>query len=270
MLRKFKAAWTMLRRQGIGAVWVRAGWYYRRWRTSDNWWLGRLVELRGNIGRLDGCTFDLSHPAIGTAQKAGFFWGNYEDGERQALRHIPADGLPVIELGGSIGAMACVSSRHFGNPAQHVVVEANPNLMPVLRRSRDLNGCRFEIVHAALAYGGDEVTFHVHPKFVKSSLLALDGQAAAVRVPAVTLGGLLDRFGFKRLNLFCDIEGAEVALFDHEFDLVAARVKYLSLEIHPYLTGAEAVESLLARLAGAGFRELYRHKFNLLFVNERL
>jgi hypothetical protein len=34
--------------------------------------------------------------------------------------------------------------------------------------------------------------------------------------------------------------------------------------------GAEAVERLLARLAGAGFRELYRHKFNLLFVNERL
>ena len=270
MSSKFSAAWRMLRREGVSAVVRRFGWYINKWYTSDNWWIGRLVEVRGNRAMLDGCHFDLSSPVIGTAQKAGFFWGNYETGERQVLDYLTTGGLALVELGGSIGAMACISSRHFGNPAQHIVVEANPNLIPVLTRNRDLNGCRFTIVHAAVAYGTSEVPFHVHSKFVKSSLLAMDEQTQTVSVPTITLGQIFDRHNFNQIVLFCDIEGAEIDLFQHEWDVIAARVKYLSLEVHPYLTGTAAVDDLQRRLNENGFRQLYNRKQNYLFINDRL
>lgn len=270
MQRKVTAAWDMMQRHGIGAVLKRLGWYVQKWYTSDHWWIGRLVELRGNRARLDGCLFDLSSPVIGTAQKAGFFFGNYETGERQVLSYLSGAKLALVELGGSVGVMACISSRHFSNPASHVVVEANPNLIPVLTRNRDLNCCRFTIVHAALAYDAAEVRFNVHSKFVKSSLLLVDGDTQTVLVPTITLKEILDRYQFGQVILFCDIEGAEVELLARESTLIAARVKYLSLEVHPYLTGQDVVNQLLTQLAEMGFRQLYNNKHNYLFVNDRL
>src|SRR5688572_27871524 len=139
MQRKVSGAWRILRNRGLSGVIRRIVWYAYRWWTSDHVWLGRVVEFSGNQVVIDGSRFDLSNPVIGTPQKAGFLLRNYENGERTALRLIPsAIGLPVIELGGSIGVVACISSQHFGNPERHVVVEANPALIPVLTANRDL------------------------------------------------------------------------------------------------------------------------------------
>lgn len=272
MLQKITGAWRILRKRGLGGVIRRIGWYINRWWTSDHVWLGRIVELSGNRATIDGVRFDLSNPVIGTAQKAGFLLRNYEYGERAALPFMPRDlGLPLVEFGGSIGSMACSSSKYFGNPEQHVVVEANPYMIPVLTRNRDLNGCHFKIEGAALAYGSDEVTFHVHPKFVKSSLYTLDSSAEAINVPTITLGKILDRYGFRDpIILFCDVEGAEVGLFQHEADLLQRRVKYLALEVHPFLTGQPSVDDMLAQLQAWGFRQLYQRQDNYLFHNENL
>jgi FkbM family methyltransferase len=272
MLRKVKGAWRMLRTRGLGAVIGRIGWYRQRWWTSDHWWVGRIVELTGNRARLDGARFDLSSPLVGTPQKAGFLLGNYEYGERVILRRIPADiGLPIVELGGSIGVVACISNRYFDRPKHHVVIEANPYLIPVLTRNRDLNDGSFEVVQAALAYGADEITFHVHPKFVKSSLYALDSSAEVVQVPTLSLRQILEQRGFDgRILLLCDVEGAETGLFEHESDVLRERVKYFALEVHAHLTGSHAVERMLGQLTDWGFRQLFRIGDNYLFCNEHL
>ncbi|MBZ0286788.1 MAG: FkbM family methyltransferase, partial [Anaerolineae bacterium] len=231
MMRKAAGAWHLLRTRGLSGFFKRIQWYFQRWWLSDNWLLGKLVELRGDRVRLDGCQFDLSSGNILTAQKAGFWVGNYEVKERIAVQQIPNLGLPIVELGGGIGVVSCVTSKHFANPANHVVVEANPNMIPVITRQRDLNGCRFTILPANLAYDGFEVPFHVSSKFLASSALDLpDQETEVVRVPATTLGAILDRHGFDRIVLICDIEGAEVSLFDHESDLLGKRVQYLVLE----------------------------------------
>lgn len=272
MLQKITGAWRILRKRGLMGVVNRIIWYANRWWTSDHVSLGRIVELTGNRATIGGVHFDLSNPVIGTAQKAGFLLRNYEYGERAALPFMPRDiGLPLVEFGGSIGSMACSSSKYFGNPERHVVVEANPYMLPVLTRNRDLNGCRFKIEGAALAYGADEVTFHVHPKFVKSSLYTLDSSAEAVKVPSITLGQLLERYGFHDpIILFCDVEGAEVGLFQHEAELLRGRVKYFALEVHPYLTGQLSVDDMLVQLMQWGFRQLYQRSDNYLFYNENL
>jgi FkbM family methyltransferase len=270
--RKLSTSWRLLTTQGIGAIWHKIRSNIIGWWTSDHWWLGRIVELRGNMALLDGCRFDLSSPVIKTPQKAGFLLGNYEYGERAALRHIPVSPpLPIVEFGGSIGAMACVSSKHFGNPEQHVVVEANPNLIPVLTRNRDLNECRFQLIPAALAYNTDRIAFHIGTKFIEGSLYHQSEHGQTVEVPTISLGDILEQHNFQgSIVLFCDIEGAETALFAHEAELLATRVKHLCIEFHPTLSGRSTVETMIDQLRSMGFRLVYQHKDNYLYINENL
>jgi FkbM family methyltransferase len=271
MTAKVAGAWHILRKRGLNGILNRIQWYFQRWWLSDNWLLGKLVELRGDRVTLDGCQFDLSSPKILTAQKAGFWVGNYEVKERIAVQQIPKRGLPIVELGGGIGVVSCVASKHFGNPAQHVVVEANPNMIPVITRQRDLNGCNFTIIPANLSYDGQEVPFHVSAKFLASSTLDVPNQESEiVRVPATTLGAILDSQGFDRIVLICDIEGAEVSLFEHESALLGSRVQYLVLEYHPNLTGQDAVQTIKNRLAALGFVQVFQGKDNYLYRNETL
>jgi FkbM family methyltransferase len=271
MQQKLATARRILIEQGMGGIFRKIYWYIERYLTSDHWWLGRLVELMGNQAWMNGCRFDLSSPVIGTPQKAGFLLGNYERDERTALGFIPRDvGLPIVEFGGSIGVMACVSQLYFGKPPTHVVVEANPAVIPVLKRNRDLNQGHFEVIVAALAYGASEISFHVHPKFVSSSLHALAGQTTEVVVPTINLQTLLEQHGIHgQIILFCDVEGAELDLVEHELDLLQSRVKYFGLEVHPHLTDSESVTEMLNQLQTAGFRQVYQRKHNFLFINER-
>ncbi|MEO8609227.1 MAG: FkbM family methyltransferase [Chloroflexota bacterium] len=271
MTQKLTGAWHILRTRGLNGFLARIQWYFQRWWLSDNWLLGMLVELRGNPVTLDGCQFDLSSSKILTAQKAGFWAGNYEVKERIAVQQIPNNSLPIVELGGGIGVVSCVTSKHFGNPAQHVVVEANPNMIPIISRQRDLNGCNFTLIPANLSYDGQEVPFHVSARFLASSTLDVPNQdSEIVRVPATTLRAILDQQGFDRIVLICDIEGAEVSLLQHESDLLGSRVHYLVLEYHPNLTGADAVQTIKNRLAALGFVKIFQGKDNYLYCNETL
>lgn len=120
-----------------------------RWDRSVKWLLGKLVELKGNHFVSDGLTFTLDNPRISTRMKSHFFRGDYEDGERRMLARFLDPGLPTIEIGACIGIVSCTTNRRLENPERHVVIEANPYLIPTLEANRDRNGCRFTIVNRA-------------------------------------------------------------------------------------------------------------------------
>lgn len=249
-------AWRYLRRNGprkfAGRVLREIPYRLRRLRSWFRLQLvGRYVELRGNAWTLDGLRFSLDAPAIATSLKSRFVWGTYEDNERILVpRHVVRD-LPVIEAGASIGVIACVTNRLLRDPTKHLVVEANPGLQTVLARNRDLNGCSFRIVHAALAHHGPAVTFHLHKKFVGGSVQRATG--SEVTVPAVTLAGLLEETGWERISLICDIEGGEIDLIEHEGDVLRDHVAVFIVEMHPFIVGEPAVAAALQKLGELGF-----------------
>ena len=231
------------------------------WRRWDNPVLGRWVELRGNRARIDGCTFTLDSPAIQTGLKALFLFDRYERAERDALRRYLDPDVPVVELGGSLGVVACVTNRRLRDPSRHVVVEANAAMLEVLEANRARNGCRFVVLHRAVAYGAPTVAFHQDDSVLAGSVV--DGRAGGhgeprrvVHVPTVSLRDILDTHGFARCTLVCDIEGAEADLVAHELDVLRDRVGTIILETHPGAIGEAAVRTMLERLASAGFRRL--------------
>jgi FkbM family methyltransferase len=208
------------------------------------------VELLGNRWRIDGVTIGLDNPAIETRYKALLLNGSYETQERaMLLKHLQGD-LPLIELGGCVGAVSCIANKRLQNPENHVVVEANPRLIPTLTGNRDRNRARFCIVNAAIAY--TERAQFAEGTFTSGFV----GANGSLSVPARTVESIAAASGFERFDLICDIEGAEKDLIENESALLCSRVRWLLVEMHPSILGAETTALLHDRLVSLGFFRL--------------
>ena len=124
---------------------------------------------------LDHCRFPLAE-LPNTSMKLELLSGRYEKPEREAVLHYLQPHWSVIELGGCIGVVSCITNKLLENPANHLVLEVNPLVLPFLKSNRDANGCAFQIMDKALAYGSDTVTFQPLSDFWGNSLYHAGGQ----------------------------------------------------------------------------------------------
>lgn len=225
---------------------------HAQWRTRyvRRWIAGRWVELRGNVVRVDGLRFDVSHPSINTATKGDMRRGAYESAERELIRkHLPAD-RPVVELGGCVGVVSCITNRMLDARDRHVVVEANPRLIEALEKNRARTHAAFDVLHAAVAYGRDEIEFFLNDEVMASST-SRTGQR--VVVPTTTLQTICRARNFERVSLVCDIEGSEIDLIAAEIDFLRGSVGWFFVEFHPGTSTPAEIAEAQARLADAGF-----------------
>ena len=242
-------------------------WLQKSWKM-DNWLVGRYVELRGNQVDLGGVRISLDNPIITTPQKSTIFHGYYEVEEQGLLRdHLPRN-LPVVEMGGGIGFVSCLVNRMLERPSHHVVVEANPQLIPTIEENRRLNDCSFSVINRALAYDQEEVHVFVPDSFVYGNVTG-DGNRTAL-VPSTTLRDLVETANFDVFTLVMDIEGAEVDLVEREGDLLAARAFMLAAEWHPMIRSEQAVTRALKRLERLGFEEIARAGATRVLLNRSL
>jgi FkbM family methyltransferase len=213
--------------------------------------LGRAFEVLGDRLRIDGMVFSLDAPVINRAQKWSLFTQQHEEHERALVKRWLPNDLPIIEFGGAIGVVSCSANRKLNKPEQHIVVEANAEIIPLLERNRDLNGCRFQIKNKALAYDAESVRFSLHWNPFGGRLG--DHGEKSVSVPSVSLNAILDESGFDQISVICDVEGAEAMLVDRELDTLRNHVKFFLVEIHPDAIGAEGLSRMLQSLLAAGF-----------------
>jgi FkbM family methyltransferase len=227
----------------------------RRWWYRDHEWLGRLVELRGNRVRLEGCTFDVSHPQITRALRARMLRGRYERSERELMKAWLDPAAPVIELGGGIGVVSTLVNRQLRDAARHVVVEANPSLIPVIERQKQANGTGYTVVNAAIDYSpGGMTELHIGDEFI-SARVGGGTPSGTVRVPSMTLAGLLERYPWTGATLLCDIEGIETELVEREGEHIGRHFRTLIIEVHPEFRSAAQCEALFTRLDALGFEK---------------
>jgi FkbM family methyltransferase len=164
----------------------------------------------------------------------------------------------VVELGACIGVVSCITNKLLENPANHLVLEVNPLVLPHLKSNREANGCAFQIVDKALAYDSETVTFKPLMDFWGSSLLH-DGGQPPVTVQTTTLANLLEERSFGSFALICDIEGLEYELISREPETIR-KAELIVLEVHPHILGNEKVEFLLSTLKNLGFGILSQSK----------
>jgi FkbM family methyltransferase len=233
--KKVNTARRLLREKGLRAA-------------ASHGWL-KLKARRSNV-RLDNSKFGLE--GIHGVSKVAILTNLYELPERRAVARYLRRDLPVVELGGSIGVVACVTNRLLKDRTAHIVVEANPLAIPHLERNRQLNRCKFEIVNRAIAYDANTVTFRPSSDMCGNSVTSA-GDESPVTIPTVQLRDLLRHRGFGRFTLVCDIEGMEYELVCHEGD-VLRNADTIIMETHARLIGEHKLSSMMKRLQELEFR----------------
>ena len=217
------------------------------------------IQIRGasKIVELDHCRFALAE-LPNTSMKLELLSGAYEKPEREAVLRYLQPQWSVIELGGCIGVVSCITNKLLENPANHLVLEVNPLVLAHLKSNRDANGCAFQIMDKALAYDTETVTFKPLSDFWGNSLYHSGGEPP-VTVKTTTLENLLQERHFDNFALICDIEGQEYELILREPETIR-KAELIVLEVHPHILGNEKVEFLLSTLKNLGFGILSHSK----------
>jgi FkbM family methyltransferase len=217
------------------------------------------IQMRGaaRIVELDHCRFALAE-LPNTSMKLELLSGAYEKPEREAVLLYLQPQWNVIELGACIGVVSCITNKLLENPANHLVLEVNPLVLPHLKSNREANGCGFQIMDKALAYDSKTVTFQPLLDFWGNSLYHAGGQPP-VTVETTTLANLLEERSFDNFALICDIEGQEYELILREPETIR-KAELIVLEVHPHILGNEKVEFLLSTLKNLGFGILSQSK----------
>ena len=247
LTQKVRSAYRLLRDEGV----TRFGSALRS-RASVK--LGIYLRGRNKTVFLDGCRFEL-RGLPDTRMKLELLTGRYEQPERNAVRaYLPPD-LPVVELGGCVGVVSCITNKVLKSPARHVVLEANPLAIPHLTRNREVNGCDFKILNRALAYDCRTVTFRPSPDLWGTSLDHNLSMEVPVITPSAQLSQILSEEGFDRYVLICDIEGYEYELVMREPEALR-QAELVIMELHPHMIGEDKVRVILSEIQNLGFMTL--------------
>jgi FkbM family methyltransferase len=258
-----------LAEKGLSGIIVSRWRWYKQSFQMNNWAIGKLIELSGNKITLQGVTLSVANPLITTRHKSSMYFGMYEISERRLAKRYIDPSLPIVEIGASIGGVACTTNKLLVNPSDHVVVECNPLVLPTLEQNKNLNDCKFAIEPFALAYGSETISFTIDTDhFMLGNLTRADGKQ--ITVQTITLKSILEKYGFETINLISDSEGTEVEMVEHEPDLLRQHVKCLILETHEQLRGREPIAKALSALNDLGFQIGERGENTLAMINRHL
>jgi FkbM family methyltransferase len=245
----------ILRNEGMAGLFAKV-------RRKTRIWLVCFAARGVKSVTFDGCVFALDM-IPNNAIKVSLLKQKYERFERHAVLQYIRPEYPVVELGACIGVVSCVTNRILKNPASHVVVEANPRVIPILENNRNSNHCEFEILNQALVYDLASVTFSPASDFRGTSLrenVHHSFEIPSVTVPTTGLGAIVTPRGYDRFTLICDIEGHEYELVNREPHILE-RVDTLILETHARLIGEAKHSEMMRKLAELGFRTIDQDSF---------
>ncbi len=161
--------------------------------------------------------------------------GQWESDEYKYLSLLPPD-CSVLELGACIGFISCATNKILKNRENHVVFEANPNLITILENNRKNNNCDFTIINKILANGDGTVQFKVDKRSILGStteLLPHSRISQSYEIEKISIEKLEKDTGLSFDALICDIEGGEYELFEsclpQEF---IKKLRFVSVEFH--------------------------------------
>jgi FkbM family methyltransferase len=224
---------------------------------------GMIFDLRGGIFHADGCRFDIPRHLTTRSYRACFLRGDYEEEERELIKRFLRPEDAVLEFGACLGVVSCITNKLLRDKERHVVVEANPKLIPSIYKNRELNRAGFIIEHCAISNKAEE-TFYLHPVYIVGGT-SQRKTSEPVRLPGRSLRELDARYG-PFTTLIIDIEGSELDVFEASRDILA-KYRLIIAELHPWAIGEAGVERCRAILKEAGL--CYRERAGITEAWER-
>lgn len=171
--------------------------------------------------------------------------GSYEADEAQSVDRCVRPGFRVLELGAGLGYVGMLAARKT-EPGNVLSVEANPDLLPVIRA----NHARNEVADISLMHGavvghaedGETTSFHIANGFTGSRLGA--GEGRQVDVPLIGFHELIR--AHRPHVVLMDVEGAEADYFERSWK---CPLRFCVMELHPKQYGADVVKKIIDRMS---------------------
>ena len=194
----------------------------------------------------------------------------YEEPEADMVRRFLTKDTNVIELGGCFGIISALIRNQIGRDAHHIIAELNPDLADICRQNAGRNAASdvSEVVEAAVDYSGQKTVNFARGHNAHVGRVA-NKDEAGITVPTTTLSKIADKLPDGPFALVCDIEGAEIALFEAEAALMP-RISSIILETHPgfYPNGDNDLEKLLTQIKSYGFQQLENRENVVYFARK--
>jgi FkbM family methyltransferase len=171
--------------------------------------------------------------------------GGYESHEAAELDGLIQPGEIILEIGAGCGFISTYCARNPNVSAVHCV-EANPQLIDVIRLTHRANGVQVTVHNEILGRRDGQADFYVHEDFWGSGTHSFLGRP--IKVPATRFQKRLDQV--RPSMVIADIEGGEETLFE-KTDLRG--VKKIMVELHQPTVGRRGIKRVFDTLSARGF-----------------
>lgn len=217
---------------------------------------GHLARLR-SVPRYHPATTEILGKPLELVDSSSFIWMYHEIFEREIYRFRANTENPyIIDCGANIGLSVLYFKRLY--PHSHIVAfEPDEAIFAVLARNIKNQDCADVELHCRAVWQA-ETTMSFAGDAADAGRLARAGEAGNKSVRTVRLR---DYLGRPVSLLKIDIEGAETLVLEDCVDLLG-NVDNLFVEYHSLVDEPQTFHSLLAILAGAGFR-VHLHPENI-------
>jgi FkbM family methyltransferase len=231
------------------------------------------------VGKLIGLIFQDKIPFNGTiiitksglitpSTKGAIFCRIYESAEVRFVKKYLKQSYDVIELGSSIGVIACQVGKRIHRKNKIICVEANPYLKEVIEENLKYNKVEsFEIISCAINYNteNEHVNFLCGKRNVDGRLSSSEVHGS-IKLPKSTLSSILKQFSIKDFVLICDIEGSEVELLINDINSLD-NCKQIIMETHNTVYKGKTFysEDIEKLITDAGFKRIDKYGGNLVF-----
>ena len=171
--------------------------------------------------------------------------GTYEGDEASILDALIEPGDVVLEIGAGCGFISTLCAK---NPLTEAVycVEANPNLIDVIKLTHRINKVNVTVYEEILAKEAGETDFFLHKDFWASGTHSSLG--TPVKVKTTSFQSRLN--ALRPTVLVVDIEGGEESLFE-AVDL--SGVRKIMLELHQHIIGRTGMKKVFDLLSAQHF-----------------
>ncbi|MDO8366523.1 MAG: FkbM family methyltransferase [Saprospiraceae bacterium] len=178
----------------------------------------------------------------------------YEKQERRYLKQFLPKNATVLELGACLGVVSCLTNRLLDHPEWHVVVEANPNVLPIIEENKARNKCSFQIEHCIISNNP------TNEFFIGQNILTSSNRrqtAEKIIVAGKTVADLEGKYGLKFDVLMMDIEGGELDFLRENREKLKD-FKLIFMEVHPHrdVLSSEDVAECQSIVEAAGFEKV--------------
>lgn len=192
---------------------------------------GIIFDLLCRDYHLGKLTFTIPFELTNKTFRGRYFWKTYEQREAEYIEKFLDPSATILELGGCIGVISCLANSKLADRRKHVVIEANPLLIPYLTINRNRNECLYSIVNTIITTG-KRTKFYIHNLIVGGSQLRKTDRS--IFLPSTTIRKLEKKHKLSFDTLVMDIEGAEKK-FIEEFQNDLKNFKTLFIEFHPFM-----------------------------------